>query len=255
MLAAERYIKILELINRTGSVQVDQLSAILEVSPMTVRRDLEKLQACNKIERCHGGAVIKKEIQFGSKEHDHRNEKIEIAKKCAEYVTPGSSVFLDAGTTTYEIALLIQNVENLTVLTNDLEIAALFKKTDAEIVVCGGHVNKENGRIYGYLANQMIENFHLNIGFFGAGSIDESYNVLTADVDKASFNRLIMEKCQRTFLAIDESKFTSKAMFRINNFKDYTGIITNKIYSQDEMGKMEDLGINLTFAYILSNIC
>lgn len=245
MLAAERHLKIIEIISETGSAQVEQLSKILDVSPMTIRRDLEKLQESNIIERCHGGAIMKQEINYFEKRDIQHQEKVEIARKSASYVKKGDSIFLDAGTTTYEIANLIKNVEDLTVITNDIEIASLLKNSEVELLVCGGTMQKSTGGMYGYFANQIMDNIRLNIGFFGAMSIDENYNVLTPTMDKVSFKRLVLNNCMRSYLVVDDSKFYRKALLKINNFKDYTGIITNKEFTNKESNEFNKLGIRL----------
>ncbi|ROR30603.1 DeoR family transcriptional regulator [Mobilisporobacter senegalensis] len=245
MLAAERHLKIIEIISETGSAQVEQLSKILDVSPMTIRRDLEKLQEGNMIERCHGGAVMKQEVNYFEKRKTHPGEKVKIAQKSADYVKNGDTIFLDAGTTTYEIAKLIKNMQDLTVITNDIEIASLLKNSDVELLVCGGNMQKSTGGMYGLFANQMMENVRLNIGFFGAASIDENFNVLTPTMDKVSFKRLVLKNCQRSFLVVDDSKFNRKALLKINNFKDYTGVITNKIFTRKELKSLDELGIRM----------
>lgn len=245
MLAAERHIRIIEIISETGSAQVEQLSKTLNVSQMTIRRDLEKLQESNVIERCHGGAVMKQEITYNEKRDIRQLEKVVIAKKCSEFVKKGDTVFLDAGTTTYEIANLIKQIENLTIITNDIEIAILLKTSDVELFVCGGMMQKSTGGMYGIFANQMMENMRIHVGFFGAASIDENYNVLTPTMEKVSFKRLVMDHCQRSFLAVDDSKFNRKALLKINNFRDYTGIITNKTFTDDKVQQFENRGIRI----------
>ena len=104
MLAAERQTEITRLIEARGSVQVEELARELKVSAMTIRRDLLKLEETGRIERCHGGAVAKQEVSYEDKQIRNKWEKNRIAEKCAGLVSSGDTVFLDAGTTTYEIA-------------------------------------------------------------------------------------------------------------------------------------------------------
>ena len=95
MLAAERQSIIVELIHENGSVQVEELALQLNVSPMTIRRDLMKLQEDNKVERCHGGAVAKQEVTYEDKQTSHKEEKKKIARTCLPFVKEGDTVFLD----------------------------------------------------------------------------------------------------------------------------------------------------------------
>lgn len=148
MLAAERQAMIVELIKENGSVQVDELAKELNVSSMTIRRDLMKLESGNMIERCHGGAVAKQEIAYETKQTSNKNSKEAIARKCVEFVHPQDSVFLDAGTTTCEIAKLIRDIPDIIIVTNDLEIAQVLKNSDAKVYICGGMVQKETGNLF-----------------------------------------------------------------------------------------------------------
>ena len=95
MLAAERQSIIVELIHENGSVQVEELALQLNVSPMTIRRDLMKLQEDNKVERCHGGAVAKQEVTYEDKQTSHKEKKKKIARTCLPFVKEGDTVFLD----------------------------------------------------------------------------------------------------------------------------------------------------------------
>lgn len=245
MLPAERHIKIIEIINETGSAGVEQLSKLLGVSAMTIRRDLKLLQEQKLIERSHGGAIMKQEINYGTKRDTKHTEKLAIAKKCAEFVKKGNTLYLDAGTTTYEIANLIKHIPDLTVITNDLEIALLLVNSEVELMVCGGSVQKSTRSMYGVFADRMIENFRIDLGFFGAMSIDNYYNILTPTIEKASFKRTVLNNCRRSILAVDDSKFNRNAFLKINNLSDYTGVVTNKAFSKEELKKMEASNIRL----------
>lgn len=245
MLPAERHIKIIEIISETGSAGVEELANLLNVSSMTIRRDLKLLQEHKLLERSHGGAIIKQEINYGTKRDTKHKEKVAIAKKCAEFVKKGDIIYLDAGTTTYEIANQIKNIEDLTVITNDLEIALLLVNSDIDLFVCGGNVQKSTRSMYGVFANKMIENFRINLGFFGAMSIDKSFDILTPTMEKASFKKTVFASCQQTILGIDDSKFNKKSLLKINNLSEYTGVVTNKKFSKEEFKEIKSFNIRL----------
>ena len=244
MLAAERQAKILELTRMKGSVQVEDLARELNVSPMTIRRDLVKLQENDQIERCHGGAVAKQEVTYEDKQTSHKSEKVRIAKACVPFVNEGDTVFLDAGTTTYEIARLIQDIPGIMVVTNDLEIAELLKNSSAELIVCGGVVQKSTGSMWGDYTTQMMRDFRFDIGFFGAASINEHYEVMTPTIEKAFMKRETAVRCEKAYLAVDDSKFGRQAMTKINHLSDYEAVITNHDFGE-EAGMLESLGMRI----------
>lgn len=242
MLAAERREKITEFLCKYGSVQVEELSQKLQVSTMTIRRDLLKLQQDGKIERCHGGAVAKQEVTYMDKQTSHCEEKLAIAQKCAEYVSSGNTVFLDAGTTTYEIARKIMEIPDILVVTNDLEIAQLLKNSQAELFLCGGYVQKSTGSMFGRYATQMLKDFKFDIGFFGAASINDEFEVMTPTIDKMWLKRETPKQCRSVYLAVDSSKFGRQAMAKINCLGDYTGIVTDQVFNKEEKERLRKMG-------------
>lgn len=245
MLIAERQLKILNLIQDSGSVQVDDLARELNVSPMTIRRDLEKLRKEGLVERCHGGAVSKMEINYAEKSVQNRNQKEQIAEKCREFIKEGTTIFLDAGTTTFEVARRIVDLENMTVVTNDLEIARLLKNSKAELILCGGYVQKSTGSTFGYYATQMMKDFRFDAGFFGAAVINEEFQVLTPTIDKAFLKRQVVEQCQQSFLVVDDSKFNRQGMNRINCLADYTAIVTDHKFKESEHLLLRKMGARI----------
>lgn len=245
MLMAERQLKILGMIQDNGSVQVEELARELDVSPMTIRRDLEKLQKDGLIERCHGGAVNKTEVNYAVKSISNHEQKVKIARKAAEFVWEGTTVFLDAGTTTYEIAALIMELQRMTVVTNDLEIARLLKSSRVELFLCGGYVLKATGSTVGYHATQMMEKFRFDTGFFGAAAIDESFHVLTPTIDKAFLKRQLASQCRQAFLVVDDSKFNRQGINLINRLEDYTGVITDHDFKESEKAVLRKAGARI----------
>lgn len=249
MLAAERQLKIIELVQEYGGVQVETLAKALNVSAMTIRRDLEKLQNEDILERCHGGAVAKQEITYTDKQMSHREIKVQLAKICAKFVKEGDTVFLDAGTTTFEIARLIKDLSGIMLVTNDLEIAQFAKDGEAEIFICGGHVQKSTGSVFGHYATQMLEDFRFDVGFFGAASINEDFEVMTPTIDKMWLKRRTPKQCRSSYLAVDHSKFGKQAMTRVNTLGDYTGIVTDKEFTEKEKEKLKQLHAKIIWDY------
>ncbi|MCI9421096.1 DeoR family transcriptional regulator [Lachnospiraceae bacterium WCA-9-b2] len=240
MFAAERQAMIVEMLQRNGSVQVDALARELGVSAMTIRRDLVKLKEDNKIERCHGGAVAKHEEIYADKQISHQGAKQKLARVCALLVSEGDTVFLDAGTTTYEVAKLIKDVKGILVVTNDLEIAQLLKNSEAELFICGGSIQKSTGSMFGRYATQMLADFKFDIGFFGAASVNEEFEVTTPTSEKMWLKRNTPKQCEKAYLVVDKSKFGRQAMTKINHLWDYTGVVTDKEFDDKERERLKE---------------
>lgn len=238
MLAAERQAKIVEIIQEQGSVQVEELAQQMGVSAMTIRRDFAKLQKEDILKRCHGGAVATQEITYADKQTSYIETKKMLAKICVPFVEPGDTVFLDAGTTTFEIARLIKDVPGIIIVTNDLEIAQLLKSSDAELFLCGGAVQKTTGSMFGHYATQMLEDFKFDVGFFGAATINDMFEVMTPTIEKMWLKRQAPKQCSRSYLVVDSSKFGRQAMSKINTLGDYTGVVTDKDFDEKEMERL-----------------
>ena len=206
-----------------------------ERQAMIVELIKEKLESGNMIERCHGGAVAKQEIAYETKQTSNKNSKEAIARKCVEFVHPQDSVFLDAGTTTCEIAKLIRDIPDIIIVTNDLEIAQVLKNSDAKVYICGGMVQKETGSLFGRYATEMLKDFRFDVGFFGAASINEEFQVTTPTHEKMWLKRQVPKQCARSYLAVDQSKFGKQSMTWINQLEDYTGVVTDREFLPEEV--------------------
>lgn len=224
---------------------MEKLAQELNVSAMTIRRDLVKLQEENRIKRCHGGAVVKEEAAYADKQTSNIDAKRQLARRAAAFVKCGDTVFLDAGTTTYEIAKLIKDIDKIMVVTNDLEIARLLNASKAKVLICGGYIQKSTGSMFGHYAAQMLADFWFDIGFFGAASINDAFDVMTPTVDKMWLKRQVPKQCSVSYLVADASKFHRQARTRINHLGDFTGVITDCKFDGAEMEKLRGLGCEI----------
>lgn len=245
MLPEERCHRIINIIKNKGAVKVDELAKELDVSLMTVRRDLEKLKNEGILERCHGGAILKNEVSYKEKRTLQNAEKIKIAERCAKMVRKGDTIFLDSGTTTYEIAKLICNIPSLTIITNDIEIARFLIDTNVHLMLCGGTVQKSTGSMVGEFAIRMMEDIRTEIAFIGAASIDDEFNVLTPTSNKAVFKRTVCKYANRSYLAVDQTKFGKQALLKVNHLSDYTGVVTDKEFNAKEQELIKKYKINI----------
>ena len=245
MLQIERHKRIIDIISQKGSAKVDDLAIALNVSLMTIRRDLEKLSQEGRIDRIYGGAIMKKETPYKEKKVFETEVKSKIAQMAVECVKPGDAVYLDSGTTSYEIAKLIMNIPEISVTTNDIEIARLLIDSNVDLNICGGNVQKSTGSVIGQLANQILENLRFDISFFGAMTIDDEFNVLTPTMDKAIMKRIICKNSRERYLVIDQSKFGREAFVKINHLSDYTAVITEKKFGIEEQRELRNMRITI----------
>jgi DeoR/GlpR family transcriptional regulator of sugar metabolism len=249
MLAEERLTKIVMILKERGFAQVEYLAQILQVSDMTIRRDLGKCQQRGLVRRCHGGAMLisvnRQEISYEDKCREHQSIKKSIAEAAAALVKEGMAVFLDAGTTTFEIAQRIKRIPHLTIVTNDVYIVHALLAFEPELIFIGGSIQKRTGSAVGGFAEQMVKSMHFDVSFFGAHSINEHFDVMTPTLEKLFLKNQLFDNSGKNYIAADHSKFNKTALYRIDSLGDYTGVITDYRFSAEEQRLVEQKQIRI----------
>jgi DeoR family fructose operon transcriptional repressor len=246
MLARERRKLIIQSAEANGAVQVADLASELNVTTMTIRRDLQYLEEKGILERCHGGAVINQETNFNLNRTAHADAKIRLAEKAVDFINDNMTVYLDSGTTTCQIADQIMKRElNIQIITVNLEAALLLCQSDCDVVLIGGSLQKENKGTVGYWATEMISRYHMDIGFFGAVAVDSGYYNMAPSSERAFLKSKALKVCEKSYLVTDSSKFGRTAAVRSNSLADYSGVITDRIFSSEEKKQIRMQRINI----------
>lgn len=245
MLEHKRRKDILNTIRKNEFATVEKLSKDLGVSAMTIRRDLSYLSENGFVERCRGGATLKMETPYKDKKIHNAKAKIKIAERAASFVKSGDSVFLDAGTTTFQIAKLLSERDDLTFVTIDIEIAHFLRNSKSRVIVCGGEIQKSTNAIMGYFANNMLNQIRLDIAFIGVACIDSSFSLFTPTSIKAELKNIILDNSSSAYVVADSSKFNKSALVKINNLSNYSGLITDYSLSEKEQQYTNNQKINV----------
>lgn len=229
---------VIEIIQREGKVEINKLSEDLDVSPMTIRRDLVLLEEDGKLIRTHGGAVLPKplitETPFSTKESRQIDQKKQIAKKTLPLIKDGQTIILDSGTTTLELARLLATREDITVITNDIKIAAELMDSPLKVFITGGELQNNIGALYGPQTYQFLNNIHADTFFLGAHAIDIEAGITSPTFEKSLIKQLMIQAAETTWLVADSSKFEQKAFSRVCGFDQLSGFITDENISDDK---------------------
>lgn len=249
MMASERHEKILLLLRKKGLIKVKELKQVLNVSGVTIRKDLDELQNAGYLQRCHGGALLgvfnQKEQPFTKKSSEHTKTKRKIAKYCAALVKPNMTLFLDNGTTIFEIAKGIFDIPDITIVTTDIRIAYFLLDSTAEVTMIGGSVQKATGAVGGVFSEQMLKEMRFDLAFFGASSINEKLEVMTPSAEKATIKKMVQANALLSFLAVDRSKFNKQALYQVNDLSTYTALVTDYQGNRAEAELIEQKNINM----------
>lgn len=229
MLTEERYELILEAIKEKGIVKLNELVEITKSSESTIRRDLTYLESKNALKRVHGGAAsIKRKVaepSYSEKLVQNITGKAIIAKYAASLIEDGDSIYLDAGTTTFEMIKYIDK-KDIVVVTNGLKhIDALIEK-GINGYVLGGKVKVKTKAIIGQDTLLSLQKFRFDKAFIGVNGIHTEYGLTTPDSEEAILKESAIKLSKDSFVLADESKFGEVNFVKIVDLDKVT-IITN----------------------------
>lgn len=211
---------------------VDDLAERFGVTVQTIRRDLSDLADEGKLERVHGGAVLPSSVAnigYEDRRGLHDLAKDDIARRCAQAIPDGSSLFLNIGTSTEALARALLHHQNIMVVTNNINVAnILAANNNCQIIIAGGTLRRSDGGLVGSIAINTIEQFKVDIAVIGCSALDEDGDLLDFDVQEVGVSRAIIRQARNTFLVADHSKFRRNAPVRIASLRDMSSIFTDQ---------------------------
>ncbi|MFF8386572.1 DeoR/GlpR family DNA-binding transcription regulator [Streptomyces kanasensis] len=243
LLAEQRRALILDEVRRRGGARVNELTRRLNVSDMTVRRDLDALARQGVIEKVHGGAVPVTEARthepgFEAKSALEPGAKEDIARAAAAMVAPGSAIALSGGTTTYAVARRLLEVPGLTVVTNSVRVADVFHaaagavpgggpRPGAPTVVLTGGVRTPSDALVGPVADQAIGSLHFDVLFLGVHGVSVEAGLSTPNLAEAETNRRLVRSARRVVVVADHTKWGTVALSSFARLEDVDTLVTD----------------------------
>lgn len=223
MLFEDRVIEIMKYIKRDGSVTTKKLMEDLNTSESTIRRDLVELEKIGKLTRVHGGAIRRRvhseEESLDDKFLLNKSSKEKIAKKAADLVKDGDSIYLDGGSTTFEMIKYLKG-KDITVVTNGIYHISELMKNNIKAYVLGGYIKKVTGVVLGAQSFENISQFSFDYAFMGANGIDIKKGYTTSDLEEAKLKRQAMALGQEVYILADKSKFRKVYFVKIADLED-----------------------------------
>ena len=248
---SERHKEILEILHIQGSVSVTDLSERLNVSEVTIRKDLTSLEAQNKLYRTHGRAIpISPYIgdrHINEKEKQAVMEKRSIGRQAASMLEETDSILMASGTTILYAAKEMVSARNLTVITASVSVSSILSQNKyIDVVQLGGMVRESSVSVVGSFAESMLSYFNCSKLFMGADGVDLEFGVTTTNMMEANLNRMMMDTAQKTVLLVDSSKFGKRGFSKICNVEKIDQIITDDKIPQAYLENLTELGIEVT---------
>lgn len=246
LLAEQRRALILDEVRRRGGVRVNELTRKLNVSDMTVRRDLDALAHRGVVEKVHGGAVPVAEASthepgFEAKSGLEQSAKEAIARVAASMVQPGSAIALSGGTTTFALAHLLLDVPDLTVVTNSVRVADVFhagrprpvaggqsvERPGAATVVLTGGVRTPSDSLVGPVADRAIGSLHFDLLFLGVHGLSVEAGLSTPNLAEAETNRRFVRSARRVVVIADHTKWGTVGLSSFATLAEVSTLVTD----------------------------
>jgi DeoR family transcriptional regulator, fructose operon transcriptional repressor len=252
LFTTERKTKILEILQLQNKVTVAKLASEFGVSGATIRSDLRQMHARGLIIRTHGGAMQKistnMELSADQKLDWNLEQKKRIAEAALQLISDGNSIILDTGTTTLELAKLLYRKGDLTVITNDLEIAlTLEKHPSAKIYVLGGLIRKMFHCTLSLPGKPLMDGIIVNKAFMGTNALSLDKGASTPDISQAETKKAMIQCAQEVILLCDSSKIGKVSLAQFARIEDIDIFVTDAIGTQDK-SSMEEKEVTVIVA-------
>lgn len=244
---------IVELVRQQGYASIEQLTEHFDVTPQTIRRDLNALASEGMIRRVHGGAGIESSTvntAYATRKTLNLDAKRRIAALLVERIPDGSSLFINIGTSNEVIAAaLLERHRALEVITNNLNVAAILQhKQDFNVIIAGGQVRSRDGGIIGEATIDFINQFKVDYGIIGISGIDEDGSLLEFDYQEVRVAQAIIHNSRQVMLAADHSKFRRHPAVRQGHITQIHALFTDRMPPQSVCQMMESHDVALYIA-------
>ncbi|MBD1557479.1 DeoR/GlpR transcriptional regulator [Vibrio sp. S9_S30] len=247
---SKRRESILSRLNLNGSVSVNELSELHDVSLVTIRNDLDYLDEKGLLIRSHGGAIRNQSSLAESsnkiKLTHHTPEKLAIAKEAVKHIHPKDAIILGAGTTTEYIAKLIADKSDLVVMTNGLNIVStLANSSGLDVMITGGTLRCDSQSFYGPQAESSLKDYHFDKIFVGVDGIHLDYGITTHSEHEARLYRVMCESIKTTIVVTDSSKFGKVSVYKVIPCNAVDILITDSGISEEHKQALTEQNITV----------
>ncbi|MEO9648426.1 MAG: DeoR/GlpR family DNA-binding transcription regulator [Roseobacter sp.] len=250
MWSQERHQRILTLLKSSQQVSANELADLLNVSRETVRRDLLDLENNGLVNRVHGGAVLPpndSEAPFEVRKGAHHRAKQDIARKAVSLVRPGSSIMVDAGTTTTVFGEVLAKLSGIMVVTNSIDIAQTIRAagSDIDLILLGGQIVSDVPGTYGELTLSEIARFNVDHAFIAPVAVSAVDGAYSYEFSEAEVARAMVAQARETVLLCDRSKLGETSRVQFCTPGKISALVTDSRVARDQITPFEKGGVNV----------
>jgi DeoR family glycerol-3-phosphate regulon repressor len=247
-----RQSEILDRARRAGRVDVDSLAEAFEVTPQTIRKDLNDLCERGMLQRVHGGAVLPSGIAnyaYDARRQLAADEKRRIGERAAALIPANASIMLNIGTTTEQVARALRQHDGIMAITNNINVANILRTApDVEVIIAGGQVRASDGGIVGEATVDFIRQFKVDYAVIGASAIDADGTIFDYDFREVRVSREILAHARQVLLVADAMKFERSAPVRIAHMSEIDIFVTDKVPPPSVVEICREQGVRIEIA-------
>jgi len=250
--APERRERLRQIVRSRHAVRVEELRSELGVSTATIRRDLDELEGSGALRRVHGGAVSLDvhpiEARFEAKAAKHTREKRRIAARALRMVDRDSTIFLDAGSTCLELARLLAERTDVTVVTNSLPAIVELAGRGPRLVVAGGELRPLSQALVGPLSVRLLEELYVDRAFMGTFGLSLDAGLTTTDPAEAFTKAQVLSRAREVVLLVDSSKMGTRSFAHAGRLDQIDVVITDAALDEEAATVFANAGVRVVVA-------
>lgn len=253
MTITERHQYILAEVQRKGRISIQELCDSLQVSGVTIRKDLKALEEKQLLFRTHGGASLSNpyalERPIQEKQHINATEKHQIAFAALQVIGDHDALMIGSGTTVFELARNLAPSHPLTVITPALKVALeLSDRKNVEVLQLGGLIRPNSGSVAGNFAEYILGAVSCGVLFLGVDGIDLDFGFTISNLTEAGLNQKMIRTAQAVAILADHTKFGRRGIAKICDFDEVHYVVTDSRAPQEAVAALEEMGIKVIVA-------
>lgn len=246
----DRHEYILQRLKENGKVSIIELTDLMEVSGVTIRKDLKLLEDKSLLFRTRGGASINdpyaNERTINEKEFINSDEKQRIAKAALGLIGSSDSIIIGSGTTVFELAKCLHSSTHLTVITPALRVGLeLSNRPNIEVLQLGGLIRPNSSSVAGSYAERILQEISCGILFLGVDGIDLEFGFSITNIAEATLNQKMIETAQKLVIMADSSKFNRRGLGKICSLDQVQYVITDNKVAPSYVIALENKGVKV----------
>lgn len=241
---------ILEILNKEKHIKVIEVAKLLKVTPETIRKDFDEMERKKLLKRVHGGAVVPHYFKATELDRDDRGKiqsevKKRIANEVANNILSGESLIIDSGSTCYELAKILSQRSDLTIITPSIEIASVLNTGECRVYMLGGWLRKSEPSVLGDMAIELLTRFNVNKTILSVAGISEEWGLTEYMEEDANIKYQAIKCGEKTIIMADNAKFDIKALINVAPIEEIDEIYTDNLLPDEKVAAFEEKGVKV----------